>query len=95
MVPKAAPQSYHGRPILKAPVWTWEVPGYLFTGGLAGAAAPLAAAARLSGNDALAWRASAAGARWRGGLGAAADLRPRPPRALLPDAPRLQADARR
>ncbi len=50
--------SYYDRPILKTPVWTWEVPGYLFTGGLAGAAAPLAAAARLSGNDALAWRAS-------------------------------------
>lgn len=58
MVEPARPTSYHGRPILKTPVWTWEVPGYLFTGGIAGVSAPLAAAARLAGNDRLADRAA-------------------------------------
>lgn len=33
--------------VLKAPVWTWEVPWYAFVGGLAGASAQLAVAARL------------------------------------------------
>jgi hypothetical protein len=47
-------EGYHGRPILKRPVWTWEVPAYMFTGGLAGAASMLAAAADLSGRTILA-----------------------------------------
>ncbi len=50
---------YYGRPVLKAPVWTWEVPAYFFVGGMAGAASPLATAARLAGNQPLARRASA------------------------------------
>ena len=54
MVPEAEFRSYYGRPIIKEPVWTWEVPWYLFAGGLAGAAAPLGLGARLSGNDRLA-----------------------------------------
>jgi hypothetical protein len=33
---------YYGRPLLKAPVWTWEVPAYFFAGGTAGAAAVIA-----------------------------------------------------
>lgn len=40
---------YYGVPLLKPPVWTWEVPAYFFVGGAAGAAAVIAAAARLSG----------------------------------------------
>ena len=36
MVPPAEVRSYYGRPILKAPVWTDEVPLYYFAGGLAG-----------------------------------------------------------
>lgn len=40
---------YYGLPLLKPPVWTWEVPAYFFVGGAAGAAAVIAAAARLSG----------------------------------------------
>lgn len=49
-VPPPAPVGYHGRPILKPPVWTWEVPLYFFIGGTAGMAAVLAAAAaRLPG----------------------------------------------
>lgn len=43
--------SYHGLPLLKGPVWTWEVPAYFFVGGAAGAAAVLAAAAQLAGAD--------------------------------------------
>lgn len=45
---KAAP-SYHGLPVLKEPVWEWEIPAYFFTGGLAGAAAVLGGAAALAG----------------------------------------------
>ena len=51
-------ESYYGRPILKEPTWTWEVPAYLFTGGVAGGAAALAAGARLAGNEELARRAT-------------------------------------
>ena len=51
-------ESYYGRPILKEPTWTWEVPAYFFTGGVAGGAAALAAGARLAGNDELARRAT-------------------------------------
>jgi hypothetical protein len=40
---------YYGRPVLKPPVWTWEIPAYFFVGGLAGASAVLAWAARLGG----------------------------------------------
>lgn len=47
-------RSYYGRPILKEPVWTWEIPTYFFTGGLAGASSVLSTAARLSGNERLA-----------------------------------------
>lgn len=50
-------RSYYGRPVLKEPVWSWEIPWYFFTGGLAGASASLAAGARLAGNEKLASRA--------------------------------------
>jgi hypothetical protein len=49
--------SYYGRPILKAPVWTWEIPVYFFFGGMAGAAAPFALVSELRGDEALARRA--------------------------------------
>jgi formate-dependent nitrite reductase membrane component NrfD len=55
-------RSYYGRPILKEPVWTWEIPTYFFTGGLAGASAVLSSAARVTGNDTLARRALYIGA---------------------------------
>jgi len=48
------PRSYYGRPILKEPTWTWEIPTYFFTGGLAGASSVLSSAARLTGNEKLA-----------------------------------------
>jgi len=36
---------YYGQPIVKPPVWTWEIPVYFFVGGLAGMAAIIALAA--------------------------------------------------
>jgi hypothetical protein len=50
-------ESYYGRPIVKAPVWTWEIPVYFFFGGMAGAAAPFALLSELRGDEALARRA--------------------------------------
>lgn len=43
---------YYGLPLLKPPVWTWEVPTYFFVGGTAGAAALIGAAARTMGASA-------------------------------------------
>jgi Polysulphide reductase, NrfD len=57
MVPEATPTSYYGHPVLKQPVWKPEVAVYLFTGGLAGGSAMLAATARMQGNHVLARRA--------------------------------------
>lgn len=50
-------RTYYGTPVVKEPEWTWEVPWYLFAGGLGGASSVMAAAARRVGNDALADRA--------------------------------------
>ena len=47
-------RSYHGQPVLKRPVWSWEIPVYFFFGGLAGASAGLAYLAELHGDDELA-----------------------------------------
>ncbi len=52
-VPPAEFRSYYGRPILKAPVWTHDVPAYLFTGGLAAGSSLLAAGADLTGRPGL------------------------------------------
>ncbi|HEV2753670.1 MAG TPA: NrfD/PsrC family molybdoenzyme membrane anchor subunit [Solirubrobacteraceae bacterium] len=55
----------YGRPVLKEPVWTWEIPCYFYTGGLAGASAILAHRAEGQGNPQLArraWAAALAGA---------------------------------
>jgi formate-dependent nitrite reductase membrane component NrfD len=55
MVPRAKFESYYGKPILKAPVWSAvDIGGYLFLGGLAGASSVLAAGADLTGRPALA-----------------------------------------
>jgi Polysulfide reductase len=56
MVPRERPTSYYGRPVIKPPVWTWEIPTYFFTGGLGGASATFALAAQLAGNRELARR---------------------------------------
>lgn len=57
MVPEEQTRSYYGRPVIKEPVWSWEIPWYFFTGGLAGASSGVAVVARLAGNDRLARRA--------------------------------------
>ena len=67
-------QDYYGQPLLKPPVWTWEVPAYFFVGGAAGAAAAVGAVARLSGAD----HALVRDARWIAAAGAAAS----PPRLI-------------
>ena len=43
--------TYRSAPLLKPPVWTWEVPLYFFVGGIAGVAAVIAAAATFSAAD--------------------------------------------
>ena len=53
-------RSYHGQPVLKEPVWSWEIPCYFYTGGLTGASSGLAFLAELRGNDLLSRRAWAA-----------------------------------
>ena len=59
VVPRAEPRSYYGRPVVKPPVWTPEVPWYFFTGGLTGAAASIALAAEWRRNEPLARSARA------------------------------------
>ncbi len=49
MPPVEAGPGYYGRPIVKPPVWTWEIPLYFFSGGLAGMAAAIALAAHVAG----------------------------------------------
>jgi hypothetical protein len=63
----SAETGYYGQPLLKRPVWTWEVPLYFFTGGAAGAAAVIATAARVAG----AGPELARHARWIAALGGA------------------------
>jgi hypothetical protein len=53
MVPEAEFRSYYGRPVVKAPVWTYNIPAYLFAGGLAAGSALLAAGADLTDRAAL------------------------------------------
>ncbi len=57
---------YYGRPLLKAPIWTWEIPVYFFVGGLAGMAAVIAFAALSAAGDIALTRA----ALWLGLAGA-------------------------
>src|SRR5213079_2150054 len=38
---------YYGEPVVRPPVWTWEVPLYFFVGGLGGMSAVIAAAAAI------------------------------------------------
>jgi len=57
VVPRAEPRSYYGRPVVKPPVWTPEVPWYFFAGGLTGGAATLALVAEWRRNERLAWSA--------------------------------------
>src|SRR3954470_23495671 len=60
--------SYYGLPIVKPPVWTWEIPLYFFAGGAAGASSVIAIAAQLTGASPSLVR----DARWIAAIGAAA-----------------------
>lgn len=46
-IPRKA--GYYGQPILKPPVWTWEIPVYFFVGGLSGMAAAISLVAFIFG----------------------------------------------
>jgi formate-dependent nitrite reductase membrane component NrfD len=59
-------RSYYDRPVIKEPVWTWQIPAYFFTGGLSGASSVLSLSAKLFGNPKLSKTALY--------IGAAADL---------------------
>jgi formate-dependent nitrite reductase membrane component NrfD len=72
MVPEAQFRSYYGQPILNKPVWSsLDIAGYLFLGGLAGAASAIGAAADVRGEDGLA-RVTKTGAATAAGLSLAA-----------------------
>lgn len=63
----SAEHGYYGQPLLKPPVWTWEVPAYMFVGGAAGAAACIGFASRVTGGD----RELTRHAQWVAAIGAA------------------------
>jgi hypothetical protein len=65
--PAQTQQSYYGLPVLKKPLWTWEVPLYFFLGGIAGVSACIGFAAQLFHGDPALIRA----ALWIGLIGAA------------------------
>ena len=85
-------RSYYGRPVIKEPVWTWEIPTYFFTGGLGGAAAVLSLVARAAGNQKLGKTATYIGAAADLASPPLLDLRPRPPGAVPEHDARRQAD---
>jgi formate-dependent nitrite reductase membrane component NrfD len=58
--------SYYELPLLKPPVWTWEIPAYFFVGGAGGAAAVIGVMARVSGSSAKLVR----DARWTAAVAA-------------------------
>lgn len=60
--------AYYGLPLLKSPVWTWEIPAYFFVGGVAGSAAVVGAIAHAAGADPQLVR----DARWLAAAGGAA-----------------------
>lgn len=53
MVPEAEFRSYYGRPVVKKPVWRWDIPAYFLTGGLMAGSSLLAAGADLTANHRL------------------------------------------
>ncbi|HWK11746.1 MAG TPA: NrfD/PsrC family molybdoenzyme membrane anchor subunit [Vicinamibacterales bacterium] len=58
--------TYYDVPLLKPPVWSWEVPAYLFVGGVAGGAAVIGAVAQWTGANGTLTR----DARWVAAAGA-------------------------
>lgn len=63
-------QTYYDRPLLKQSVWSIDIPLYYFTGGAAGAALALGAAAQLGGNGDL--RRFSKHCHWLGIIGSTA-----------------------
>ena len=61
--PQAKKAGYAGEPVIRPPVWTWEIPVYFFIGGLGGMAANVGCAAWLFGQNGIAqaafWLAAA------------------------------------
>jgi len=53
MVPPAEFTSYYGRQVVKPAPWTWEIPAYMFAGGIAAGSSLLGAGADLTGREAL------------------------------------------
>ena len=56
---------YYGQPVVKPPVWTWEIPVYFFVGGVAGMSAVIALAAAIFHHLDV-----ARGAMWLAAIGA-------------------------
>jgi formate-dependent nitrite reductase membrane component NrfD len=54
MVPTAEVRTYYDKPVIKEPAWTWEIPWYFWTGGIAGGSAVLTGMATLTGRRELA-----------------------------------------
>ena len=54
VVPAAEVRTYYDRPVIKEPVWTWEIPWYFWTGGIAGGSAVLTGIATVTGRHELA-----------------------------------------
>src|SRR4051812_35630734 len=59
--------TYYDMPALKGPPWKWYVPAYFYAGGVAGAAATLAAAMTLAPRGR--WRDLAVKLRWISAVG--------------------------
>ena len=53
MVPDAQFSSYYGRPIVKPAPWTWEIPTYLYLGGLAAGSSLVASGGEMTGRHEL------------------------------------------
>lgn len=61
--------TYYDMPMLKQPVWEWDIAAYFYVGGAAGASATLAAAAQLMSPDSMQMLIKRG--RWIGTVGAA------------------------
>lgn len=56
MVPRVEPEpprSYYGQPVVKPMPWTWEIPAYLFVGGVAAGSGMLGAGAHATGRPVM------------------------------------------
>lgn len=64
--PNQASPTYYDQPMLKAPVWLWMIPAYLYVGGVAGATSVLGAAVSLRPGK---FERLGRAARWIGTIG--------------------------